>query len=296
MNLYGEYGTDGFAVIVVVGGGTMGGGIAVRFALAGTPVRIVEHSPELAEACESRVRESLARAASRLGRGDEITDLDLLLSVDTAHPEPSNVELVIEALPEDLGLKQSILSTIDTHYFADRTGEDRDLIIGSNTSSLPISEIATSLQHPERFCGMHFFNPVPASSLVEVVVGEQTSDATVAKATSYGELLGLTPIVVKDSPGFASSRLGVALGLEAIRMVESGVASAGDIDSAMILGYKHPIGPLKLTDLVGVDVRLAIAEHLANELGPRFEPPELMRNMVAEQKLGKKTGEGFYVW
>lgn len=269
----------------------MGGGIAVSFALAGKAVRVVEHTPELAESCNKRVRASLARAAGKRGRDDEATSIDALLHVDTTHPDPSSVELVIEALPESLSLKQAVLSEIDAYYSTNDA-----VVIGSNTSSLPITEIAKSLKAPDRFCGMHFFNPVPASSLVEVVVGEQTSETTVARAVDYGELLALTPIVVSDSPGFASSRLGVALGLEAIRMVEAGVASAIDIDAAMTLGYKHPIGPLKLTDLVGVDVRLAIAEHLARELGPRFEPPQLMRDMVDDQKLGKKTGEGFYVW
>ena len=279
-------------MIVVVGGGTMGGGIAVSFALSDRPVWIVEHSREMADACDERVRASLSRAAGKRGREQEIDDLNALLTISTEQPDPSEVELVIEALPEDMSLKQSVLSAVGPHYLS----SNPELIIGSNTSSLSITEISTALEHPDRFCGMHFFNPVPASSLVEVVVGEHTSDDTIDKAVHYGELLGLTPITVQDSPGFASSRLGVALGLEAIRMVESGVASATDIDAAMTLGYKHPIGPLKLTDLVGVDVRLAIAEHLATELGPRFSPPELMVDMVAAGLLGKKTGEGFYVW
>lgn len=280
----------------------MGGGIAVSFALAGERVHIVEHSPELAEACDERVRQSLARAAAKRGRDDEVESIGSLLSIDTEHPEPTAVELVIEALPENLELKQSVLAAVEAHYLSNNdvlsnsdTAADR-LIIGSNTSSLPITHLASALDRPERFCGMHFFNPVPASSLVEVVVGHETTDETVARAVDYAVMLGLTPIVVQDSPGFASSRLGVALGLEAIRMVESGVASVEDIDAAMMLGYKHPIGPLRLTDLVGVDVRLAIAEHLATELGPRFEPPQMMRDMVSAGTLGKKSGKGFYVW
>ncbi len=278
-------------MIVIIGGGTMGGGIAVSFALAGEPVRIIEQSAELAGASEERVRGSLERAAGKRDRADEAESLQRLLTVDTVHPDPAEVNLVIEALPEDIGLKKQVLGGIDEHYSA-----NDGVIICSNTSSLPITELASAVAKPERFCGMHFFNPVPASNLVEVVVGEQTSESTVERAVSYGERLGLTPIVVSDSPGFASSRLGVALGIEAIRMIEAGVASAEDIDAAMTLGYKHPIGPLKLTDLVGVDVRLAIAEHLATELGPRFEPPQLMVDMVAVGKLGKKSGEGFYVW
>ena len=272
-------------MIVIIGGGTMGGGIAVSFALAGEPVRIIEQSAELAGASEERVRGSLERAAGKRDRADEAESLQRLLTVDTGHPDPAEVNLVIEALPEDIGLKKQVLGGIDEHYSA-----NDGVIICSNTSSLPITELASAVAKPERFCGMHFFNPVPASNLVEVVVGEQTSESTVERAVSYGERLGLTPIVVSDSPGFASSRLGVALGIEAIRMIEAGVASAEDIDAAMTLGYKHPIGPLKLTDLVGVDVRLAIAEHLATELGPRFEPPQLMVDMVAVGKLGKKSG------
>ena len=278
-------------MIVVIGGGTMGGGIAVSFALAGESVRVVEASAELAEASVVRIRSSLERAAGKRDRSNEVESLQRLLHVDTRHPDPSEVDLVIEALPEDLDLKKRVLADVADHYAA-----SSDVILSSNTSSLPITELASVLPHQERFCGMHFFNPVPASSLVEVVVGAETSDMTIERAVGHGETLGLTPIVVADSPGFASSRLGVALGIEAIRMVEAGVASAEDIDAAMTLGYKHPIGPLRLTDLVGVDVRLAIAEHLATELGPRFEPPQLMRDMVSVGKLGKKTGEGFYEW
>ena len=282
-------------MIVVVGGGTMGGGIAVSSVLAGQQVRVIESSPELVEVSSARIRASLERAAGKRDRADEVDELLSLLSFDIDHPEPETVDLIIEALPEDLSLKQSVLAGIDAYYSPD-AGAPEHLIIGSNTSSLPVTEIASALKRPGRFCGMHFFNPVPASNLLEVVVGAESDSSVVDRAAEFGELLGLTPIVVKDSPGFASSRLGVTLGLEAIRMVEAGVASAKDIDSAMTLGYKHPIGPLKLTDLVGLDVRLSIAEHLASELGPRFEPPQLMRDMVAAGKLGKKTGEGFYVW
>jgi 3-hydroxybutyryl-CoA dehydrogenase len=168
--------------------------------------------------------------------------------------------------------------------------------IATNTSSLSIDELAMVLDHPQRFCGLHFFNPVPASQLVEIVVGARTSPALVTEAGAWVTALGKTPIVVRDSPGFASSRLGVALGLEAIRMVAEGVASAEDIDAAMTLGYKHPVGPLRLTDLVGLDVRLGIADYLSSKLGGRFEPPALLREMVARGELGRKTGRGFYEW
>jgi 3-hydroxybutyryl-CoA dehydrogenase len=144
---------------------------------------------------------------------------------------------------------------------------------------------------------MHFFNPVAAMRLVEIVRGDATSDATVETASGFAASLGKTAIIVQDSPGFATSRLGIALGLEAVRMLEAGVASAADIDRAMELGYNHPIGPLRLGDIVGLDVRLAIADHLHTALGSEvFRAPELLRRMVAEGKLGRKSGEGFYRW
>jgi 3-hydroxybutyryl-CoA dehydrogenase len=169
-------------------------------------------------------------------------------------------------------------------------------LIASNTSSLSITRISAGMNHPQRFLGMHFFNPVPLMALLEVVVGEQTGAANCDLAVELSKRLGKEPIVVQDAPGFASSRLGVCIGLEAMRMVEDGVASAADIDKAMELGYRHPMGPLRLTDLVGLDVRLGIAEYLCEKLGDRFAPPQILRDMVAEGKLGKKSGEGFYKW
>ena len=173
----------------------------------------------------------------------------------------------------------------------------KDTIFATNTSSLSISRLAGDLGSPERFVGMHFFNPVHIMELVEVVTGDQTSEETARLAVEFARSIGKEPIVVKDSPGFASSRLGIVLGLEAIRMVEAGVASPADIDKAMMLGYRHPMGPLKLTDLVGLDVRLDIAQYLHRTLeSEAFRPPDLLKSMVAEGKLGKKTGEGFYRW
>jgi len=198
-------------------------------------------------------------------------------------------DLIIEAVPEDLDLKQNIFSQADLFC-----GEET--ILASNTSSIPIAQLAGSVERRDRFVGMHFFNPPHAMKLIEIVRGERTSDDTLATVREVAEKMGKQPIVVHDSPGFATSRLGVAIGLEAIRMLEEGVASAEDIDRAMELGYNHPMGPLRLTDLVGLDVRLGIAEVLAAALGPRFEPPQLLRDMVAAGKLGKKTGEGFYRW
>jgi 3-hydroxybutyryl-CoA dehydrogenase len=168
--------------------------------------------------------------------------------------------------------------------------------MASNTSSISITKLASNVERRDRFVGLHFFNPPHLMKLIEIVRGERTSDATVGEVRAVAEAMGKVPIVVRDSPGFATSRLGVVIGLEAIRMLEEGVASAEDIDRAMELGYNHPMGPLRLTDLVGLDVRLGIAEYLASTLGLRFEPPQLLRSMVAEGKLGKKTGEGFYRW
>ncbi len=265
----------------------MGAGIATSFLLIGEEVTIVETSVEFVEGARGRVTDSLQRLARKR---DDLDPVEALGRLDARTDHGSvDAELLIEAVPEDLALKQAMFTSLEGIY-------PRSTIFASNTSSLSITAMASVLADPRRFIGMHFFNPVPVSSLVELVIGESTTDATVASTRAWVERLDKTPIVVKDSPGFASSRLGIALGLEAIRMFESGVASAADIDSAMQLGYHHPMGPLKLTDLVGLDIRLAIAEHLAVELGPRFDPPELLRSMVADGKLGKKTGEGFYTW
>jgi 3-hydroxybutyryl-CoA dehydrogenase len=204
--------------------------------------------------------------------------------------ECAKADLIIEAAPENLDLKREILRQLESLL-------DCSFIFASNTSSLSISEIARFAKRPEAVVGMHFFNPVHIMRLVEIVVGEKTSEETIETVTAVGGRMRKEPIVVKDVPGFASSRLGVALGLEAMRMVEQGVASARDIDTAMELGYNHPMGPLKLTDVVGLDVRLSIAEYLHRELGSEtFRPPEVLRRMVSEGKLGKKTGQGFYDW
>jgi 3-hydroxybutyryl-CoA dehydrogenase len=197
--------------------------------------------------------------------------------------------LVVEAVPEDRALKADALARVEA-VVTDTAA------IASNTSSISIDALAGELRRPARFLGMHFFNPVPASALVEIVAGAATADELVADARSWVAAIGKTPIVVRDSPGFASSRLGVALGLEAIRMLEEGVASAEDIDAAMELGYRHPMGPLRTTDVVGLDVRLGIAEELHARLGERFAPPALLRRLVAEGHLGRKTGRGFYEW
>ena len=196
---------------------------------------------------------------------------------------------MIEAVPEKMELKRDLFGKL-----GDALGPD--VLLATNTSSLAVGEIAAAAKHPERVTGMHFFNPVHIMKLCEVVRAEPSSDAAVAASVALGKRIGKDPIVVKDSPGFASSRLGIVIGLEAIRMVEEGVASAEDIDKAMTLGYGYPMGPLKLTDLVGLDVRLSIAEYLAREIAPHFEPPQLLRDKVAKGELGKKSGQGFYTW
>jgi 3-hydroxybutyryl-CoA dehydrogenase len=274
----------------VVGGGRMGSGIAQVFAVAGSRVTLVERDAAAGAAARDRVAMGLLRAAE-LGRLAETAEA-VLARVELARDAtglPADAELVIEAVPEDADLKVRVLTAVE-----DLIGEDA--VLASNTSSLSIAGLADALRRPERLVGMHFFNPVPASSLVEIIVGPQTADAVRDAARGWTTGLDKTPIVVRDSPGFASSRLGVLLGLEAIRMLEEGVADAESIDRAMELGYRHPMGPLRSTDLVGLDVRLAIAEHLERELGERFRPPALLRDKVARGELGRKSGQGFYAW
>lgn len=268
----------------VLGGGRMGAGIAHAFLLAGAQVTVVERDDEAAAAAKARVDQALAKS---IERGMQAEGLEVHVSTDAQ--SFSECALVIEAVPEDLELKASSLARVEDAIAPEAT-------LASNTSSISIDKLAARLQRPERFLGLHFFNPVPASKLVEIVIGAQTAPELREQAQAWVEQIGKTPVTVTDSPGFASSRLGVALGLEAIRMLEAGVASAADIDAAMELGYRHPAGPLKTTDIVGLDVRLGIAEELARELGPRFEPPQLLRDMVARGELGRKSGKGFYEW
>ena len=277
-------------VVGVVGGGRMGSGIAQVFAAAGSAVTIVERDPAAAAAARDRVAMGLLRAAER-GRLAEAAEV-VLDRVGVAHDVaglPADPELVVEAVPEDAELKVRVLAAAED-VVSDHT------VLASNTSSLSIAGLAGGLRRPERVVGMHFFNPVPASALVEVVAAPATAGAVRDRAVGWVRALGKTEVVVRDSPGFATSRLGVLLGLEAIRMLEEGVADAETIDRAMELGYRHPTGPLRSTDLVGLDVRLAIAEHLHHELGERFAPPRLLRDKVARGELGRKTGRGFFSW
>jgi 3-hydroxybutyryl-CoA dehydrogenase len=273
-------------IVAVIGGGRMGAGIAQVFAVAGANVTIVEENPAAAAAARERVSTGLARAAER---GKLTADPQSVLRLVDTGAVPPEAELVIEAVPEDAALKTEVLRVAESIVGG-------AAVLASNTSSLSIGGLADGLTRPEQLIGLHFFNPVPASDLVEVVVGPHTADSVRDLAVGWVGALGKTEVVVRDSPGFATSRLGVLLGLEAIRMLEEGVADAVAIDRAMELGYRHPMGPLRSTDLVGLDVRLAIAEHLRRELGERFEPPRLLRDKVARGELGRKTGQGFYTW
>ncbi|MFB6391726.1 3-hydroxyacyl-CoA dehydrogenase family protein [Polymorphospora lycopeni] len=274
---------------VVVGAGTMGLGIAYVAAGAGFHVELVEVDRDRADAAMAKLgglwqraveRGKLTAAQADAGRTRVVPRGDLAEVAD-------GPDVVVEAVPERLDLKRSVLAAAEARQSA---------LLASNTSSISIGSLAEGLARPERFAGLHFFNPVWAMTLLEIVVGPATADGTTAAAVALAGRLGKDPVVVRDLPGFATSRLGVALGLEAIRMVADGVASPADIDKAMVLGYRHPVGPLELTDLVGLDVRLDIARTLQRAYGDRFVPPPLLVEMVAAGRLGKKTGQGFYDW
>ncbi|MDO3703974.1 3-hydroxyacyl-CoA dehydrogenase family protein [Micromonospora sp. C28SCA-DRY-2] len=274
---------------VVVGAGTMGLGIAYVAAGAGHAVELVEVDPDRGAAAMTRLGELWDRAVRR-GKltADRAADDRARVTLRATLAEVAEgPDVVVEAVPERLDLKRSVLRDAEALHPA---------LLGSNTSSIPIAELATGLARPERFLGLHFFNPVWAMALLEVVVGPATAAGTTAAAVALAGRLGKDPVVVRDMPGFATSRLGVTLGLEAIRMVADGVASPADIDKAMVLGYRHPVGPLELTDLVGLDVRLDIARTLQAAYGDRFAPPPLLVEMVADGRLGKKSGQGFYRW
>jgi 3-hydroxybutyryl-CoA dehydrogenase len=274
---------------VVIGAGTMGLGIAYVAAGAGYAVDVVEVDPARAGAAHDTLgvwwqravgRGKLSAAAAAANQARIAVRPDL---VEVAE-EP---DVAVEAVPERVDLKRTVLAAAEAR---------RPALLASNTSSIPIAELAGALAAPQKFLGLHFFNPVYAMALLEIVVGKDTAPETIQAALALADRLGKDPIVVRDMPGFATSRLGVALGLEAIRMLADGVASPADIDKAMVLGYRHPVGPLELTDIVGLDVRLDIARTLQAAYGERFAPPPLLESMVAEDRLGKKVGRGFYRW
>ncbi|MFI6267637.1 3-hydroxyacyl-CoA dehydrogenase family protein [Micromonospora zamorensis] len=274
---------------VVVGAGTMGLGIAYVAAGAGHAVELVEVDPERGASALNRLADLWERAVQRgkLSADEAAANRQRVTLRPTLADVAPAPEVIVEAVPERLDLKRAVLRD---------AAALRPALLGSNTSSIAIGELAAGLDAPERFLGLHFFNPVWAMALLEIVVGPATAEETTAAAVALAGRLGKDPVVVRDLPGFATSRLGVTLGLEAIRMVADGVASPADIDKAMVLGYRHPIGPLELTDLVGLDVRLDIARTLQAAYGDRFAPPPLLVEMVADGRLGKKSGQGFYQW
>ncbi len=281
-----------FRTVTVLGAGTMGAGIAQVAAQAGSRVILQDIKQEFVDKGMQRVRDSLAIGVQKQKVTQEQADATLSRMTATTDrvAAAKEADLVIEAVPEILDLKNSIFRELAANC---RT----DCVLATNTSSLSLQKVFLGVHVPERCIGLHWFNPPPIMKLLEVVRTSATSQDTIDAAMAFAAQCGKEPILVKDSPGFASSRLGVCLGLEAIRMVEAGVASPEDIDKAMTLGYGHPMGPLKLTDLVGLDVRLAIADYLKTELNhPGFEAPALMRQMVKDGKLGKKSGQGFYRW
>lgn len=286
---------DDITRAAVLGAGTMGHGIAQILAAAGIETCLFDVDSAAAEAGLARVRANLDKGVERgkvepdqrdrtLERLRAETNLGAAIGAATG-----GVGLVIEAVPERMDLKREIFAELGRTL-------GPDVLLATNTSSLSIGAIAESADHPERVLGMHFFNPVHIMKLVEVVRATTSSEQAVETAMGLARRMGKEPIDVRDAPGFASSRLGLAIGLEAMRMVEAGVASAEDIDKAMTLGYGFPMGPLKLTDLVGLDVRLAIADYLTETLGERFQPPALLREMVSRGDVGKKSGKGFYDW
>lgn len=286
-----ENGLESIKEVAVIGAGTMGHGIAQVAGASGFQVLLGDVDRESLSRGVLAIERNLAKGIQRgkLTEADRDRTLQQIRGT-TKLTDCAAADLIIEAVPEKLDLKQDILHRLEAET-------DRPFIFASNTSSLSITTIAKSAQRPENVVGMHFFNPVHIMRLVEIVVGAKTSEQTVNFVVDVGRRMRKEPIIVKDVPGFASSRLGVALGLEAMRMLEQGVACAKDIDTAMELGYNHPMGPLKLTDLVGLDVRLHIAEYLHRELGSEtFRPPKVLIQMVSEGKLGKKTGQGFYDW
>ena len=273
---------------VVIGAGTMGAGIAEVCAKAGLSTRLYDVSEAQLEQARATIERSLARAIDKGKIAPDAAAAAAARIERTTALDAAEADLVIEAVPETMRLKKELFARVGA--------ENPGAILASNTSSLSVTEIAAATPGPHRVIGLHFFNPPPVMPLLEIVRAEQTDEAVLERALAFAAAAAKQPIVVKDRPGFATSRLGIVLGMEAIRMLETGVASVEDIDKAMTLGYRHPMGPLELTDLVGLDVRLAIAEHLTRELGPQFAPPPLLRQMVRAGRLGRKSGEGFYRW
>lgn len=278
--------------VAVIGAGTMGHGIAQVAAMAGYDTRITDADPAALVVALDKIKRNLDGAVDRgkKTRDQANAAMEKLSTAATMERAVRGADLVVEAVVEKLAVKQDLFRELERVVGS-------DAVLATNTSSISIADIASATEHPERVLGMHFFNPVHIMKLVEIVVHDGTDDAIANRAAKLALEMGKQPIRVHDAPGFASTRLGIALGLEAMRMVEQGVASAEDIDKAMELGYGHSMGPLKVTDIVGLDIRLAIAESLHSQMKqPHYEPPEILRRMVQAGELGKKSGKGFYDW
>ncbi|WP_293853561.1 3-hydroxyacyl-CoA dehydrogenase family protein [uncultured Alsobacter sp.] len=277
------------ASVAVVGAGTMGVGIAYVHAVAGSQVWLVEPGQARREAVRGILAEA---AASGLKRGKLTADQagrveTAIAMVGDATDLPRGMDLIVETVPELPDLKERVLRQLAAL-------EPR--ILATNTSSISIDRLSSCALDPSRFLGMHYFNPVWSLPMVELVRGAATSDEAVALARAFAESTGKTTIVSRDVPGFATSRLDMLAAIEAIRMLEDGVASAEDIDKGQVVAFRHPVGPLKLCDIVGLDVRLDIALYLSSKLGDRFAPPKLLRDKVARGELGVKSGKGFFDW
>ena len=278
--------------VAVIGAGTMGHGIAQVAAMAGLSTRVTDADERALKTVYERIRTNLTGAVSRGKLTEAAADAAIarIVAAPNVADAVGDADLIIEAIVEDLQAKRDLFACLDEMTMA-------STILATNTSSLSVGRIAAATKKPARVLGMHFFNPVHIMRLVELVVHPQTDRDVLSSVREVAIAMGKQPIVVQDTPGFASSRLGVALGLEAMRMLEAGVASAEDIDTAMELGYGHPMGPLRVSDLVGLDVRLHIAEYLHRELkAPHFQPPDILRNKVRKGELGRKVGKGLYEW
>ena len=273
----------------IVGGGFMGGGIAESSARAGMTVVVVETSPTRAELSRERIAASLSRGVK--GGKLEAGEVDLVMDrieVSTDIESAAGADLVVEAVPEDLALKRSVFEVLGNAVSG-------DTILASNTSSIPIAELAAVTDRPERVLGLHFFSPVPVMKLVEIVIALDTSDEVVVEADAFAERLGKHAIHTKDRSGFIVNMLLVPYLMAAVRMYEEGFASREDIDEGMKLGAGHPMGPLTLCDFIGLDVLYAVCNSLYEEFKrEEYAPPPLMKRMIASQRLGRKTGRGFY--